>query len=136
MSNVDRVADFIRNVGYAYLCTAEGDQPKARPLNSFCVIDGRLCFMVGDKKDVYKQLVNNPKFEVIAMGARTEWVRIEGTATLCEDQTPAEEFLARSRFLRENYEKMGMNLRVFSIDDGATVQLRTWKPEEEFPLYG
>lgn len=29
-----------------------------------------------------------------------------------------------------------MNLRVFSIDDGTTVQLRTWKPEEEFPLYG
>lgn len=135
MTNLERVASFIQATGFAFLCTTEDDQPKARPLNSFCIIDGKLCFMVGDRKDVYEQLMANPKVEVVTVGERTQWIRIEGVAHLCEDQTPAEEFLNRSSFLKENYEKMGMNLRVFEIEDGATVQLRTWRPEEKFPLY-
>jgi uncharacterized pyridoxamine 5'-phosphate oxidase family protein len=134
--NLERVYSFLRDVGHTFVCTVEGDAPKSRPLNSVCVIDGRLGFMVGDKKDVYRQLVANPKVELVSMDRRTEWLRIEGEAHLAEDQSPADEFLARSGFLREKYAEMGMNLRLFLIDDGATVQRRTWEPLEEFPLYG
>jgi len=100
-------------------------------LNFHFVIDGKLCFLTGDKKNVYKQLMANPKVQIIAINKKKEWLRIEGSASLCEDQTFANEFLQNSPFLRDKYGEMDMHLRLFQIDD-ATVERRTWELIETF----
>jgi len=103
-------------------------------LNFHFVIGGKLCFLTGNKKDVYKQLMNNSNIQIISLNKKREWLRIEGKVSLCEDQTFAEDFLANSPFLREKYGEMDMKLCLFQIDD-ATVERRTWELIETFDLY-
>jgi len=76
----------------------------------------------------------NPKVQIIAINSKKEWLRIEGTVSLCKDQTFAKEFLARSPFLGDKYAEMGMDLCLFQIDD-ASVERRTWELLETFDLY-
>lgn len=134
MNNVDRVDQFLNETKVFFLSTTDGEQPKTRPLNFHFVIGGKLCFLTGNKKDVYKHLMANPKIQIVSINKKTEWLRIEGKASLCENQTFAEEFLENSPFLREKYGEMGMKLCLFQIDD-ATVERRTWELIDTFDLY-
>lgn len=133
MTNLERVDEFINDTQVFFLSTTDGNQPKTRPLNFHFVIGGKLCFLTGDKKNVYKQLMANPKVQIIAINKKKEWLRIEGSASLCEDQTFANEFLQNSPFLRDKYGEMDMHLRLFQIDS-ATVERRTWELLETFDL--
>jgi len=134
VTNLERVDEFINDTRMFFLSTTDGDQPKTRPLNFHFVIDGKFCFLTGDKKNVYKQLISNPKVQIIAINKKKEWLRIEGSVSLCEDQTVANEFLQNSPFLRDKYKEMDMQLRLFQIDS-ATVERRTWELLETFDLY-
>jgi len=134
MMNLERVDEFINDTQVFFLSTANGDQPKTRPLNFHFVVGGKLCFLTGDKKNVYKQLMANSKVQIIAINKKKKWLRIEGSVSLCEDQTFANEFLRNSPFLRDKYGEMGMHLRLFQIDS-ATVERRTWELLETFDLY-
>ena len=60
-----KVNDFLTEAGVFYLATVDGDQPKVRPLGAHMEMDGKVLFGVGDFKDVYKQLVANPKVEKV-----------------------------------------------------------------------
>lgn len=134
MTNLERVDQFLNETRIFYLSTTDGDQPKTRPFNFHFVIGGKLCFLTGNKKNVYKQLMANPKIQLVSVNKKQEWLRIEGKVSLCADQTFAEEFLAGSPFLREKYNEMGMKLCLFQIDD-ASVQRGTWELLETFDLY-
>lgn len=134
MTNLEYVDQFLNETKVFFLSTTDGDQPKTRPLNVHLVHDGKLCFLTGDKKEVYQQLVNNPKIQIIALNRKTEWLRLEGKASLCEDQTIAEEYLQKSPFLKKHYDEAGMKLRLFQVDT-ATVEKRTWELLKTFPLY-
>lgn len=134
MTNLKRVNEFLNETRVFFLSTTYGDQPKTRPLNFHFVIDGKLCFLTGNKKDVYKQLMVNPKIQIISINRNTEWLRIEGKVSLCKDQTFAEKFLENSPFLKDKYTEIGMKLCLFQIDE-ATVERSTWEHLETFNLY-
>lgn len=134
MTNLEYVDQFLNETKVFFLSTTDGDQPKTRPLNVHLIHDGKLCFLTGDKKEVYHQLMNNHKIQIVALNHKTEWLRIEGTASLCSEQETAENILKNSPFLRKNYGEMGMNLRMFQID-AATVEKRTWELLDTFDLY-
>lgn len=134
MTNLERVDEFINATRVFFLSTTDGDKPKTRPLNFHFVINGKLCFLTGNKKNVYKQLMVNPKVQITAINPRSEWLRIEGTTSLCEDQDFAEKFLANSPFLRDKYAEMDMKLCLFQIDE-ASVEIRSWGLLEQFDLY-
>lgn len=134
MTNLEYVDQFLNETGVFFLSTTDDDQPKIRPFNVHLIHEGKLCFLTGDKKDVYQQLMKNHKMQIVTLNRKTEWLRIEGTASLCEDQTIAEDILKNSPFLRKNYAELGMNLRLFQID-AATVEKQTWKLLDTFNLY-
>lgn len=55
---------FANEVKIAWLATAEGDQPRVRVLGMWFADETGFYFQIGGNKDVYKQLLNNPKVEV------------------------------------------------------------------------
>jgi len=134
MTNLEKVDNFLNETKVFFLSTIDEDQPVTRPFNVHCIVNGKLCFMTGDKKNVYKQLMSNPKVQITALNQKTEWLRIIGTASLYEDQRVAEECLANSPFLRERYAEIGMKLCLFQIES-AKVEKSTWKLLETFALY-
>lgn len=99
MINLEKVDNFLNETRVFFLSTTDGDQPIARPFNVHCVVNGKLCFMTGDKKNVYKQLMANPKVRITALNQKTEWLRVIGTAFSCEDQSVSS--FSNSRFVCE-----------------------------------
>lgn len=87
MSPEDFVA-YLESCGKYFLATMDGDQPRVRPF-SFCdVINGEVYFMTRKHKDVYKQLVKNPKVQIAAFPTEGRgWMRI--TCKLVEEDSQA-----------------------------------------------
>lgn len=54
-------------MGVFYLATVEGDQPRVRAFDSGVEHDGKIYFETTNAKNVYRQLLANPKFELFAM---------------------------------------------------------------------
>ena len=126
--------------GPFFLATADGDQPKLRPLGAHHVVDGRVWLGVGEFKNVYRQLAANPKCEVVALqpdGAK--WLRWTGRAVFAEGAERAaleEVFLEAAPGLRKIYDKTpGKRMMCFTLAD-ARAELVPLMPPGEILLDG
>jgi uncharacterized pyridoxamine 5'-phosphate oxidase family protein len=81
---MDEVCAFLKKTGTYFLATIDGDQPRVRPFGTAHIYDGRLYIQTGKSKDVYKQIIANPKVEICAWEGG-DWVRI--AATLVPDDS-------------------------------------------------
>ena len=103
---------FLKKCGTYFLATAEGDQPRVRPFGTAEIFEGRLYIQTGKVKDVYKQLVANPKAEISGF-VDGEWIRIQ-----CE-LVPDDRLEAKQDMLDKN----PMLQRMYKADDGNTIVL-------------
>ena len=107
---MERVAEFLKEVGTYYLATVDGNQPRVRPFGTAHIYDGKLYIQTGKSKDVSKQIAANPKVEICACKG-PEWLRV--AATLVEDDR---------REARESMLDAYPQLKaMYSADDGNTV---------------
>jgi len=73
------VFTYLKECGTFYLATVEGDQPKVRPFGAVAEFEGKLYIVTNNQKDVYKQMLANPKISISAMHKGT-WIRIDAQA--------------------------------------------------------
>ena len=109
MSNLERVAAFLKEAGTYYLATADGDQPRVRPFGTAHIFEGKLYFQTGLVKDVAKQLAANPKIEISAFD-KGQWIRVWGEAV----HDPRTEAQASMLEAYPSLQKM------YAVDDGNT----------------
>lgn len=121
---MSKVNDFLTEAGVFFLATCDGDQPKLRPLGAHFEIDGKVLFGVGDFKNVYKQLVANPKTEIVAMKPDNHWLRYTGKAVFETDPKYAEFALEAMPMLKDIYnEKTGYKMMMFHLEDATAVDI-------------
>ncbi len=101
------VLNYLKESQTFYLATNEGDQPRVRPFGAVAEFEGKLYFSTNNTKEVFKQLVANPKIEISAMN-KGSWIRLTGIAV--HDDRIA----AREKMLEEN----PSITRMYSADDG------------------
>ena len=101
---------FLKKCGTYYLATVEGDQPRVRPFGTAEIFEGKLYIQTGKVKNVYKQLIANPKAEICAYSG-AEWIRIA-----CE-LIPDERIEAKQDMLDKNPSLRGM----YKADDDNTI---------------
>ena len=70
---MESVCEYLKKCGVYYLATMEGDQPRVRPFGVAEILDGKLYFLTGKRKDVSKQMLQNPKIEICAASG-SEWI--------------------------------------------------------------
>ena len=70
----ERIDEFMNEAGVFFLATVDGDKPKNRPLGFHLLKDGKLYFGVGNFKDVYKQMQENPYVEIVRLVDFTGYV--------------------------------------------------------------
>ena len=129
---MSKIADFLNESGVFYLATADGDQPKVRPLGLFIEADGKVLFGIGDFTDVYKQSVANPQTEIVSAKADGHWLRYTGTAVLEDDPKYVELALEKMPNLRAIYnEETGNKMMMFSLQDATAVDIPTMGPGED-----
>jgi uncharacterized pyridoxamine 5'-phosphate oxidase family protein len=121
---MSKINDFLNETGVFYLATVDGDQPKVRPLAARLEEDDKIMFGVGDFKDVYKQMLKNPKVEIVACKNNGHWLRYTGTAVFETDEKYAEEMLELAPNLRNIYnEETGNKLMIFHLENAVAVEI-------------
>ncbi len=77
--NMETVYRFLKEAGFYFLATVDGDQPHVRPFGTSLIFEGRLYIQTGRKKNVAKQIVRNGKVEICAyLPQKKCWLRLSG----------------------------------------------------------
>lgn len=122
-SAVQEVRDYLHECGTFYIATVDGDQPHVRPFGVAEVYNGKLYIQTGKKKNVFKQMMANPKFEITAVDPNGKgWIRVTGK--LVNDDSRD----AKAYVLDQNPDLKGM----YSADDDNTAVLYITDGEAKF----
>lgn len=121
---MSKINDFLTETGVFFLATTDGDQPKLRPLGSHMDMDGKVIFGVGNFKNVYKQMIANPKVEIVACKQDGHWLRYTGKAVFETDPKYAEAALDAAPQLKAIYnDTTGNKLMMFHLEDATAIDI-------------
>ncbi len=121
---MSKISDFLNEAGVFFLATVDGDQPKVRPLGLHLEVDDKVLFGIGDFKEVYKQLLANPKCEIVAAKEDGHWMRYTGKAVFEEDEKYAEMALESAPHLRQIYnDETGNKMMMFYLEDATAYDI-------------
>lgn len=108
--------EFLKKSQVYYLATMEGDQPRVRPFGTYDWFEDKLYIQTGLKKNVAKQILANPKIEIVAMH-EGKWIRITAEAVLDERVEAQEHLLAAYPELQVMYKPGDGNTAVFYLEN-------------------
>lgn len=114
-----------------HLATVEGDQPRVRGMLLFRADENGLIFHTASTKDVYTQIMNNPKVEMCFSGNGTQ-VRVTGVLeNVTDDELKEEIFNHPSRKFLQAWKEKGIDslLQIFRMRDCEAI---TWTMETNF----
>ena len=120
---MSKIKDFLNETKVFFLATADGDQPKLRPLGAVIEEDGKLIFGVGDFKNVYRQLKANPLVEIAACKPDGHWLRYTGRAVFETDEKYAEQMIKAFDLGAIYNEQTGNKLMTFHLEDATAVDI-------------
>ncbi len=110
------VTEFIKKVHTFYLGTTNGDQPEIRPIGVFHEYDGKLYTAVGQHKNVWAQILANPKVVIVCYDGQ-QWIRMRAVAVPAGEDIVAKVF-ADNPFLSKLYnEENGRKLGVVELTE-------------------
>ena len=115
---MQEVYDFLKSAQTYFLATADGDQPRVRAFGTIDLFEDKLYIQTGKGKDVYKQLVANPKFEICATSGMN-WVRVTGTLVPDDRVEPKKHMLDNYPQLRAMYNENDDNTIVLYMKDAT-----------------
>ena len=124
MENIEKVLDYFAKAKIFYVTTVDENIPKCRPFGYAKEFDGKIYFVTGTFKEIYKQLMKNPKIEICASNGGT-FLRYYGDAVFVDDEKIVETALNDMPYLKKVYNaETGKKLQAFYIDSGV-VEIRT-----------
>ncbi|MBP2654751.1 MAG: pyridoxamine 5-phosphate oxidase [Firmicutes bacterium] len=115
------VLDFLTANKVFYLATTGGDQPHVRPMGFVMDYDGKLTFCTSNQKDMYKQLVANPKMEICCVDAEGNTLRLCGKAVFCTTDETQRKALELMPSLKRLYAVGDKKFEIFYLDNGQAV---------------
>ncbi|MBE7083636.1 MAG: NimC/NimA family protein [Clostridiales bacterium] len=84
---MSKIYDFLLQCGTFFVLTVNDNCPEGRPFGAVMEFSNKLFVATSNKKDVYKQMKNNPNVQLISLKAQTRnWLRASGIATECFDK--------------------------------------------------
>ena len=114
---MNEVIEFLKKCKIFYIATVEGDQPRVRPFGVVEEFEGKMYIQTGKRKNVSKQIKNNPKIEICACEGTT-WLRVAGEAVSDERFEAKSYFLDKNPNLKSMYDASDDNTEVLYIKNG------------------
>ena len=125
---MEEVVEFLRKSGAFHLATIDMDKPRVRPFGVTNIFDGKLYILTGKKKDVFKQIMNNPNVEISA-NIGENWIRIEGKLVNDDRKSAKKDMLDKNPYLRSMYSEDDDNTAVLYFEKAkATINSFTEEP--------
>ena len=109
---MEEVLKFLQEAKTFYVATIDGNQPHVRPFGAVCGFEGKLYLITNNQKDVYKQMMANPKVEISAT-IDDRWIRLCAEVVLDDRREARKAMLDSMPSLRSMYNE----------DDGLAVAL-------------
>ena len=126
---MQEVYEFIKKSETYYLATVDGDQPRVRPFGTIDLFEGKLYIQTGKRKEIYRQLLANPKAELCGM-ADGKWIRVSGRLVPDDRREAKKHMLDAYPSLRAMYSEDDDNTIVLYFADGeATISSFTEAPK-------
>lgn len=88
----DEVIDLIRDTGFGFLATAEGTQPRVRPMMPYLTDDNKLLVALLGRSRTIEQVKDNSAVEICFVDRKMWYARITGKAQIC-DNTESKQIL-------------------------------------------
>ncbi len=83
---MSKAYNFLKECGYFYVLTINGDFPAGRPFGAVMEYNDKLFISTHDGNKVHKQLRENGNIQIVAKKETTrDWIRITGKASECND---------------------------------------------------
>ncbi|MBR1918961.1 MAG: pyridoxamine 5'-phosphate oxidase family protein [Spirochaetales bacterium] len=129
MEGVERVYQFLNEVGTYYLATVDGDQPRVRAFGTVLLCHGRIYIQTGKVKAVSRQIAANPKVELCAFKGG-EWLRLSGRLVNDDNREVKVAMLEKMPSLKGMYSADDDNMQMLYFTDAeATFSSFTSEPE-------
>lgn len=74
---MNKVVEELKKVKVFYIATVDGDAPRVRPFSSVAEVEGKPYICCGNHKEIYRQLMKNPKVELCGMYDGGTWLRVK-----------------------------------------------------------
>lgn len=117
---MNSAVEYLSQSGTFFLATSEDDQPQLRPFGAVAEIDGKAYLCTNNTKNVYKQLLKNPKIQIVGMLKDYQWVRVTGKAVFDHRRETKAAFLDLVPGVKSMYQPDDKDFEVFYIDDPIT----------------
>ena len=113
------IVDFINTNQSCYLATVEGNQPHVRGMMAYRADDTGILFHTGQTKDLYQQILNNPRVEVCFYNEnKSMQIRVKGRAVIQNNDNLKKEIIDARPFMKPWIDKVGLDaLAVFKITE-------------------
>ena len=130
---LEKTCKFLKEANTYYLATIEGDKPRVRPFGTAHIFEDKLYIQTGLKKDVAKQMLENPNIEISAFkdGA---WIRVSGEAVLDERIEAQESLLSEYPELNSMYKAGDGNTAVFYLNNAKARFVSFSEAPEEYEI--
>ncbi|ACV23425.1 Uncharacterized conserved protein [Slackia heliotrinireducens] len=120
MTVQEEISAYLGECGVFYFATVDGDGASVRPLGFQMARNGQLYLGIGTHKDVYKQLVANPKISLAATKPDgSSWLRLSGTAVCDNDPALVDAAFEVMPQLKPMYEANGWTMGILHFEDAT-----------------
>lgn len=128
---MNRIVEELKNTGVFYVATVDAVQPRVRPFSAVEDIGGKICLCTNNTKDVYKQMIANPKVEISGMNKDGTWIRVSGKVVRIDDDKVRAEMLEKEPSLKNMYHVGDGIFEVLKLEDAKCMKYSfTAAPEE------
>lgn len=103
-NELEKAYEFLKEQGYFYVLTINGDFPAGRPFGAVMKEGDKLYIATHDGNHAHEEMRADPHIQILAKkeGARI-WLRITGLAKECKDIKMKEEMLTACPVLQNHY---------------------------------
>lgn len=99
----EEVIDLIRDAGFGFLATAEGNQPRVRPMMPYLTEEGELLLALLPRSRTISQVKQNPLVEICFVDRKMWYCRVAGKASLSENKDKKETIWNNIPMLRQYF---------------------------------
>lgn len=119
---MNKIVEELKKTGTFFVGTLDGDQPRVRPFSSITEIDGKPYICTNNTKNVYAQMIKNPKVEICGMEKDGTWIRVTGKLVR-DDRDKARAAMLADPTGPSNMYKIGDGIfEVLRIEDAVCIK--------------
>jgi uncharacterized pyridoxamine 5'-phosphate oxidase family protein len=125
--------EYLKTNPVFHIATVDGTQARVRPFGFVMKRTGALYFCTNNTKDVYKQLSQNPDFEISDMVSDSTWLRVRGRIAFDDTRDAKVQAFKESDMLLKIYPKGADDetfVTFYFTEAVATLYFFTEKPKK------